>query len=126
MRGAWLMAVLLVTFAGCLEGPAPAREEHDWYVSGSFTRAATDEQMGMLGQEVAARGGSLAIMESFPAQFQAHGLTRASCEEMRPIIVAQPFVASVGECRERTRSDAPEEPTSNPPGGTRAGAAPWR
>lgn len=99
--------------AGCLD--APAGKDTEWFLAGTFTREATQGEMRELGDLVESRGGSLAILESFPAQFQTQDLKQAACEALQPEVAAKPYVASVRDCRERATSPNPDAPTSSQP-----------
>lgn len=101
-----LLAAVLVPLllAGCAELP-PSEEGRDplatgggWRLGGRFTEAATQQDMEQARGVVAARGGEMRLMESFPVQFAATGLTDVGCQKAREELADLSFVASVTAC----------------------------
>lgn len=89
--GTLLPLGLLVVLSGCVAGG-------QYSLSGTFTEDATQADMEDLGDRVAAHGGTLDLMESFPVQFSASGLDNNGCDAVREEALARDYVAAVGSC----------------------------
>ncbi len=94
MRVSLVSAWLLLALAGCVEdGPT-------YNVTGAFTADRDNADLETLGQWVRERGGDVAIMESFPEQFHASGLSATDCEAFRVQLEQWDFIQSHSECKE--------------------------
>lgn len=111
MRGAVLLLLAMLFGAGCL-APAPSVEGERMF-SGAFTREATQADLDELHRLTRSEGWDLLVLESFPMQYQARGDGEGACGRLRAAFQQEAYVASVGECREVTRSAEPDAPTSS-------------
>ncbi len=90
---AW--ALLFLALAGCLS----TGDEAEFGITGSFTSDRDNADIDTLSDWVRARGGEVAIMESFPEQFHASGLTKADCEDLAVQLDAWDFIQSRSDCK---------------------------
>lgn len=91
VRRPTLLLVLAALLSGC-SGDAVS-----YRLSGAFTAERTQADLDDFSATVAPYSDDVAIMESFPEQFSIRGLDE-SCEPLREVLLAKPYIASVGEC----------------------------
>jgi hypothetical protein len=92
--------LLLAAFAGCTEQDLDetAGDEPEWTLRGSFKADRENADLEDLQARVEARGGTAAILESFPEQFVASGLSADACDALRAELETLDYLADVGSC----------------------------
>ena len=104
------LAVALLV-AGCAtDGDVPT-----FAAGGTFTDDATQQQMEELADYVEMRGGDLLLMESFPVQFRATGLSEEACEELRIHAQERSYVQHVRACEEEGAIADGDAPSTDQP-----------
>jgi hypothetical protein len=94
-----VLAVLVLgslALAGCHEAVDEAGPE--WRLSGSFTEETTQEDLDALVAMLEPYGATMAVLESFPLQFQITGPDPDDCPEVREMLLDHERVAEVREC----------------------------
>ncbi|HET6397930.1 MAG TPA: hypothetical protein VFH47_00060 [Candidatus Thermoplasmatota archaeon] len=92
-------AALLAASAGALAGcTEDAGMEPGWTLRGHFTAGRTDADIDDLRARVESRGGTVAILESFPEQFVASRLSAASCDALHAELSRLPYLEDVRSC----------------------------
>lgn len=86
--------------AGCFTPPEGAEPgaTPNWRVDGSFDANATQADHERASTIVSGHGGTMQLLESFPVQFSASGLTAGACDAVRAALAQQPHIARVGDC----------------------------
>lgn len=99
-RAVAFLGLGLLVLAGCAYPPEDTTHggEPVWSLHGAFKASRTQADMQDLQNRVEARGGQVTIMESFPEQFRASGLTASACDALRAELNSVDYLQSVGSC----------------------------
>lgn len=97
--GLVVLASLLAGCSGGAYGDDLSVPPHGTYaLGGAFKETRTQADMQDLGTRVAARGGDLVIMESFPEQFRAGQLSASACDALHAELETVTYLSHLGSC----------------------------
>ncbi|MCH8741905.1 hypothetical protein IH779_03320 [Patescibacteria group bacterium] len=81
--------------------------EYEYYIHGTFTREASDENIKDLLRIAERFQAGAGIMESFPMQFQVYPLINENCPEVRRILGTREYITHFSDCRSRPTQPSP-------------------